>query len=54
MTKNCVNYDIVICRIKLPEFENFDYNGAVAPRAMALGCPYYFFVPNAMLIQGRR
>ena len=32
-------------------FFNFNYNGAVAPRAMALNGAYYFFVANAALIQ---
>ena len=31
---------------------DFDYNGAVAPKAMALGGCYHFFVPSAVLIQG--
>ena len=32
---------------------DFDYNGAVAPKAMALDGCYHFFVPSAVLIQGR-
>ena len=48
------SHDTVICGIKLTELTSFDfdYNGAVAPRAMALGGTYHFFVPNAALIQG--
>ena len=40
--KNCFDNDIVICCFKLTELTSFDfhYNGAVAPRAMALGCTY--------------
>ena len=40
--KNCFDYDIAICCIKLTELTsfNFHYNGAVAPRAMALGGSY--------------
>ena len=39
-TKNCFSHDIVICGIKLTEYMSFDfdYNGAVAPRAIALVC----------------
>ena len=41
-TKNCFNYDIVICYIKLTELASFDFHyiGAVAPRAMVLGVAY--------------
>ena len=40
--KNCFDFDIAICCIKLTELTSFDfhYNGAVAPRAMALGGSY--------------
>ena len=54
-TKNCFSQDIVICGIRLTELMSFDfdYNGTVAPRAVALGGSYHFFVSNTALIQGR-
>ena len=47
-----VNYDIVICCIKPTEFENFDYNGAMVPRTMALGCTFYFLSQTRGLFRG--
>ena len=53
MTKNCVDYDIVICCIKLTEFENFDYNGAVqVPKPWLLVTLITFLSQTGCLFKG--
>ena len=50
--EDCFYYDTVICCIKLTELTSFDfdYNGAMAPRNMALVGAYYVFVANGVPI----